>query len=266
MEWSNMNKYSVVIVTLSLCALATVSKSSAETTMEETHWQLAQYVDEAGELIAALSETTVDIRFSDGNLSGSGGCNRYFGTYTLGEANEIGFPSQMVSTQMACVPPVAEQEQRYLALLTQVAVWEIEDEQLVLSDQEGRALLKYIGVEPPSLEGTDWQATGINNGKGGVVSTGTTNLSAATFTDGTVSGSGGCNRFNAAYEINGNRITIAPAAATRKFCSEPEGLMDQEQQFFAALERSFTYTLTHGKLELRDEGGSLQVSFRVAEP
>ena len=69
-----------------------------------------------------------------------------------------------------------------------------------------------------------------------------------------------------ALATQGDRITIGPAAATRKFCAEPEGIMDQEQQFFAALERARTYTLTPGKLELRDEDGSLQVSFRSAKP
>ena len=69
----------------------------------------------------------------------------------------------------------------------------------------------------------------------------------------------------ATYEIDGDQITIGPAAATRKLCNEPEGLMDQEQQFFEALGRARTFSLTPEKLELRDENGSLQVSFRVAE-
>ena len=77
----------------------------------------------------------------------------------------------------------------------------------------------------------------LNNGEGGVVSSASTGQATAVFSDGTVSGTGGCNRFNASYEVKGERISIGPAAATRKFCQQPEGIMDQEQQFFAALHR-----------------------------
>ena len=59
-------------------------------------------------------------------------------------------------------------------------------------------------------------------------------------------------------------VCIGPAAATRKFCNEPEGIMDQEQQYFEALGRARTFSLTPEKLELRDEDGSLQVGFRAA--
>ena len=47
------------------------------------------------------------------------------------------------------------------------------------------------------------------------------------------------------------------------FCEQPEGVMDQEQQYFEALGRARTFSLTPEKLELRDEGGSLQVGFRT---
>ena len=39
--------------------------------------------------------------------------------------------------------------------------------------------------------------------------------------------------------------------------------MDPEQQYFEALGRARTFSLTPEKLELRDENGSLQVSFHV---
>ena len=50
---------------------------------------------------------------------------------------------------------------------------------------------------------------------------------------------------------------------TRKHCAEPDGIMEQEQQYLQALVRAHAYTLKPDGLELRDENGSLQVRYRV---
>jgi heat shock protein HslJ len=169
----------------------------------------------------------------------------------------------MGSTQMACPPEIMAQEQRHLALLGQVATADREGDHLLLQDADSATLLKFVATESASLENTAWQASGINNGEGGVVSSATTSLSTAVFAEGQLSGTGGCNQFTASYEIEGGEITIGPAAATRKLCNEPESIMDQEQQYFVALGRARTFSLTPDRLELRDEHGSLQVGFRT---
>jgi len=231
---------------------------------EDVHWRLVELQSESGEMAPLLDQTVVEVKFSGGEISGTAGCNRYFGSYKLGEANQLTLGSEMGSTQMACEPEVMDQEQRYQALLGQVAAIDRVDDHLLLKDADSTTLLKFVATEPAALENTEWQATGINNGKGGVVSTATTSFSTAVFTEGQLSGTGGCNRFTATYEIEGDQITIGPAGATEKLCIEPEGLMDQEQQYFEALGRARTFSLTPEKLELRDGGGALQVSFRAA--
>ena len=228
-------------------------------------WRLVELRSETGEMVSLLDQTTVDAKFDGGEVGGSAGCNRYFGTYSLGEATELTVGSEMGSTQMACPPEIMAQEQRYLALLGQVVTADRVDDHLRLQDADSATLLKFVATKPAGLENTSWQATGINNGKGGVVSTATTPLSTALFAEGQLSGTGGCNQFTATYEIEGDQITIGPAAATRMFCEQPEGVMDQEQQYFEALGRARTFSLTPEKLELRDESGSLQATFSVAK-
>ncbi len=230
---------------------------------EEVLWRLVELQSESGEMVPVLDQTTVDVKFSGGELGGASGCNRYFGSYSLEAANQLTLGSGMGSTQMACVPEVMDQEQRYLALLGQVTAMDRAADYLLLRDADSKVLLKFVATEPATLEETEWQAAGINNGKGGVVSTATTSLSTAVFAEGQLSGTGGCNQFTATYESEGDQITIGPAAATRMFCEEPEGIMDQEQQYFEALSRARTFSLTPEKLELRDENGSLQVGFRT---
>jgi len=52
--------------------------------------------------------------------------------------------------------------------------------------------------------------------------------------DGTIDGSGGCNRFHGHATIKGPSISFGQVAATERACLD-DGAMKQEQQFFAAL-------------------------------
>jgi len=61
--------------------------------------------------------------------------------------------------------------------------------------------------------------------------------------DGALTGSGGCNRFRAEYELTGEGISIGPAAATRMACTEA-ALNAQETRFFALLEQVTRFDVT----------------------
>ena len=277
-----MNSFLLSILLISVSGLAAASDRSAEVDtpgenprvgaskprvvgsgLQDTDWQLRQYLGEAGELTQVLGATTIDARFSQGEIGGSAGCNRYFGHYTGGEDNRLTVGPDLGSTQMACPPAVARQEQRYFALLSLVYAWRREDDSLLLLDDEGRLILKFAAAKPAALEDSPWQATGINNGRGGVVSTESTHLATALFAKGRISGSAGCNQFSASYEIKGDRLTIGRTMTTRKHCAEPNGIMQQEQQYLQALARTHTYTVKPDRLELRDEKGALQISYGV---
>lgn len=62
---------------------------------------------------------------------------------------------------------------------------------------------------------------------------------------GRISGSGGCNRFGAAYRLEGDRVIVDPIQATRRGCDGP--IMDQETRFFAALQQVRQVTLENKK-------------------
>lgn len=231
--------------------------------LEDIDWQLHQYLGEAGEMMPVLPETTVDARFSRGEIGGGAGCNRYFGRYSTGPDKRLTLTSEIGSTQMACPPAIARQEQYYFALLSLVAAWQRQDDSLLLLNNDRQPILKYAAAGAAALEDLPWQASGINNGRGGVVSSNTTQLATALFANGRISGSAGCNQFTAAYEIKGSQISIGRTMTTRKHCAAPDGVMEQEQQYLQALARAHTYTLKPDRLELRDKSGSLQVSYSV---
>ncbi len=256
----------IIIMCISEYAVAADRSAQSEPQLESVHWQLQEYLGESGEMTPVLPDTSADSLFTQGQLTGSTGCNRYFGRYTTGEDNQLTLASEVGATQMACPGPVMQQEQRYLALLSRATVWQRQDASLLLLDEQQQPLLRYAAATPIALENTRWEALGINNGRGGVVSRATTDLATALFADGKLSGDAGCNQFSASYETDGNRITIGPAMATRKHCAVPDGIMEQERQYLQALARAHTYTLKPAGLELRDEKGSLQVSYGVQKP
>ncbi|OQY99917.1 MAG: hypothetical protein B6D41_00490 [Chloroflexi bacterium UTCFX4] len=116
---------------------------------------------------------------------------------------------------------------------------------------------------PPTvnpLAGTHWNVVNFNNGKGAV----TTKIEGTTITlqfdtAGQVSGNSGCNTYSASYRVSGNALSIEPPSGTLKVCGTPEGVMDQEQQFLAALQNSATFDIVGSTLTIRDAGGAMQV-------
>jgi heat shock protein HslJ len=162
-------------------------------------------------------------------------------------------------TLKACTGAVAAQETAVVAALPKVASLTSAGS-LILLDAGGATLLTYApGLT--ELAGSSWQATGINNGKDAVVAQAGTEQVTATFNaDGTVSGSGGCNTYNAPYTTPATgQITFGAVASTMKAC--PDAVMLVEQDFFTALGKATNYEIDGTTLTLRDAGGATQVTF-----
>ncbi len=68
--------------------------------------------------------------------------------------------------------------------------------------------------------------------------------------NGDMNGNGGCNNFGGRYELNGQRLIIGPIMSTKKACLGPT--MDQETQFFKALQEAHHIEATHLNLKIFD--------------
>jgi uncharacterized lipoprotein YbaY len=79
------------------------------------------------------------------------------------------------------------------------------------------------------------------------------------FADGQVSGSSGCNSFSAAYTVNGDELTVGPAASTMMACEE--AVMDQEQLFLENLGKAASYELVEDQLNILDAEGNVLLTF-----
>ena len=88
-----------------------------------------------------IDRSPANIEFGeDGQVSGSASCNRFTGSYeSAGGGLSIG---PLATTRMACIDALGEQEQRFLAAISQVSQWSIENGLLLLSDETGRQLFR----------------------------------------------------------------------------------------------------------------------------
>lgn len=231
--------------------------------LEGPMWQLVEYLGQDGALAPAGVEGT--IRFLDGRAGGNTGCNSFFASYTV-DGNQLTF-AEAGSTMMACPEPAMSQEQAFLTNLGLVASYEIAGTQLTLFDAAGETLFVFELQVATPLTGTLWLATNYNNGRGAVTSLVIGSEITATFAeDGTLSGSAGCNRYTATYTLDGDQISITPLATTMMFCEEPEGVMEQETEFVAALEMADVFSIQGDRLELRTADGALVASFVATVP
>ena len=104
-----------------------------------------------------------------------------------------------------------------------------------------------------------------NNGREAVVGAlAGTEVTAIFGADGNLTGTAGCNNYIAGFQVDGNNITIEPAATTRMFCAGPEGVMDQETAYLRAIENAATYKIDRQQLWLRYENDSIAAIFENA--
>ena len=71
--------------------------------------------------------------------------------------------------------------------------------------------------------------------------------------------------YRASFEIDGDTMSIGPAASTRRLCSQPEGVIEQEVAFLALLEDVATYTIASNQLDFKNAEGTVLAQFSAAE-
>jgi heat shock protein HslJ len=240
-------------------------ESANENQLEWTNWVMVSYLNQDGEVIKSLPGVHATALFQDGQVNGNASCNNFFGEYEVDGSNITVGP--LASTEMLCGghPRVMDQEMGYLLALRGAATYVIEGEQLLIANEAGETVVIFAVAEQKSLTGNLWQVISYNNGKEAVVSVIIgTELTAFFNEDGQLTGSAGCNNYTAAYEVDGESIAIGPAATTRMMCNEPEGIMEQEMEYLAALEMAASYEFEEDRLILLDAEGRRVVNYQLA--
>lgn len=254
----------IIGLVIGALALAGCSAAGGGTggTLTGVTWALTSYTAD-GTQTAVPADVIADATFGeDGSLSGSGGCNRFTGSYTQDGAKLTIGP--VASTQMFCEGPGSDVESAYLPSLSETSTFTASAEKLTLYDAAGTAILEFAAAQPGELGGVTWHATGINNGKEAVVSVaaGTDPTAIYDAATGTVTGNAGCNTFNGPAVVDGTAVTIGPLMSTKMACAD-ELATTQEFEYLNALQAATTWEVRGTTLELRDDSGALQVMFEA---
>ena len=238
---------------LGLLILAGPEVGAAADPVGDWRWQGLRGVEPLE--IEKPSHYALELR-ADGSYSVRADCNRGSGSYLV-EGGELRLaPAAM--TLAACSP--GSHDQRYLRLLGEHRRPSRNGDQLVLASANGASQMMFTLAKSVALPGTRWNVRAVNDGKQAVKSL--LRDSALEFSflqDGTISGSAGCNRFVAGFTLEAEELHFAPPAATRRFCGKPDGLMEQEAAFLAALETVARYEVDGDRLALRREDGALAI-------
>jgi polar amino acid transport system substrate-binding protein len=92
-----------------------------------------------------VSGTSITVNFSNGQVSGNGGCNSYNGTYSTTSDGGLSIGG-ITTTNMMCPEEVMRQEQTYLGLLSGAARYQMSGPNLTIFDGGGAATLVYSGA------------------------------------------------------------------------------------------------------------------------
>jgi heat shock protein HslJ len=110
--------------------------------------------------------------------------------------------------------------------------------------------------EPASLEGVAWVV------RSGIDVEGWESVAPnATFAEGTVSGSTGCNTYMGPYTVDGDTLELGALATTRMACAPPADAVERE--YVAALEQVAGWRIEDGELVLADGDGAELLRYGV---
>jgi heat shock protein HslJ len=225
--------------------------ASSPADLTGVHWQVSGGLKTEGWEASAPTMLFDDAQ----NVSGSSGCNRYTASYALdGDTLQIGSPG---TTLIGCEGVQQAVEVEFRRAMGEIKTWRIDGEELVLADADGKELLR---LKEPTLTGR-WEATGIRGPNAVSSPLAGTKVTAVFAADGTLTGNAGCNAYTTTYTRTRGGLTIAEPAATRKLCSEPDGVMKQEAAYLKALPLTRSYELAGAKLTLLTGEGTIVATF-----
>ena len=218
-------------------------------------WLLSSGLEVAGWEAAPPSAT-----FSLDTVGGFAGCNRFTAPYTLdGDALEIG---QIAATRMACPAPADAVERASLAALERVSGLRLNEDEtkLVLLADDGSEVLAMTWPRPSATGGRRRSSRGTRSQTRWL---GRRSPRASLRTE----------RSRARPAATPTGRTSPPIGATsrsarrrrqEKACTKPEGVMEQEGAYLAAIPTAVRYRVDGASLALLNADGTYVASYERA--
>jgi len=219
------------VVEAAKAAQATVTQFA----LSGTEWQLESTggPEDSSPVPAGANLT---LGFGGYRYAGYSGCNWFQGMFDAkGDSLTLEPPAK---TQGGCVskPEAQKLQSSYLTGLTNVISYAIEDGKLVLYAANKQRMGTMAPLEAVPFEGTTWELMFYPSADAvdavpvlpGAAIT-------ARFDGGKLTGNAGCNDYTADYKRDNTQLTFGPVVTTKKMCTEPAGVMEQENAYLKML-------------------------------
>lgn len=230
-----------------------VAAVQAQRELAGTAWDVA-YFFEPDEQVGLVPGTRLTTNFLADRYAGSSGCNWYLGVFSVDAGTLLLYPP--AQTQVICADEaVNQQEALFTSTMANTIAYAFEGDQLVAYTSDNQRLITYNPAEPVPFEGTQWSVKFLAEEDEAISVAPGTEVTAR-FDAGRLTGSGGCNEYEAAYSADtSGAMTISEIVPGSSVCSEPADVMEQETFFLQTLPTVVAYEQIGGMLLLFDEAG-----------
>lgn len=189
-------------------------------------------------------------------IAGTAGCNRATGTADFSNGTITTGP--MATTMMACPGERGGSDAWLTGFFEANPAWALDGDTLRLRTADSTVTLLDRKVAQPDrpLTGTTWvvdstiSPTAVTSSRAIEESSPTLQIAS----DGSVTGSTGCNTFTGTAQISGDTVTFGPLATTRMACAAD--VAEVERAVLTALDGSTTATVDSDRLRLMNANGN----------
>lgn len=207
--------------------------------------------------------STIRLAFSGGRLDATAGCNSLGGEVAVNEGRLV--VDSLSTTEMACDPPLMEQEAWLGSFLTDRPELDLTGPDLTLTTPEVTAHLEEEVTATAELAGTEWLLESVLDGRGPEGSAGSPPRRAAGATllidEGRLRFDTGCNTGSAAVEYDDERLEVGELVLGLRDCGP--AMADLERRVDEVLTPPTAYELDGTTLTLWSADGTTGLGFRA---
>jgi heat shock protein HslJ len=218
-------------------------------TLAGTTWALESF-GEPEDNLPVITGTHLTLNFMVDRYAGDGGCDWFLGVYTADTDHLLRLQTPAQS-RLGCTTPIATQQGTFLTSLLNITEYDLNEGKLIGYTVQNQRLVTFAPAEPVSFETTTWELRffrGESRWQPGLLGT----LITAQFEGDQLTGSAGCNTYEATFEKNEDKLTISNLTSTDEACTEPENIMYQEEVYLEALQNTGSMLQLDGMLQLSD--------------
>jgi heat shock protein HslJ len=144
-----MKKVSIfILLAVYLAACTPAARRGVE--LDGTRWRVQLLEDQE-----ILADTFLTLKFEEGKISGSAGCNRFGASYTIRSGGNLSIEMPYRQLQL-CNEPVGvmQQEDRFIEIFRRVAKFRVAGDQLSFLDERGNVSKYTLQFEAGEFFGT----------------------------------------------------------------------------------------------------------------